>query len=250
MIVFGGREDAAPFSYWDGSEFAGYTIELCHKVFEKYKEDQGNQNLKLEIVPVTAKDRLAALEQGRIQALCGATTITVSRMRAHHFSLMIYLSGASVMKRLGTEAAKLDNPKYLKQKIKVSYVGDTTTEAHVKRLLGASVSPLGKTNHMEAFEALQNEEVDFYFGDRAILRERLRKAEDPSAFILAPGFLSYEPYAIAIHRANHDLLFAANAALAALYRTGEIDKIYKRWFGDAQKSDLLKSMFKLHQIPE
>lgn len=249
VIVFGAREDAAPFSSSsDGITFVGYTIDLCDHIFERYREEQGNENLELKYIPVTAEGRFVALAQGRIQALCGATTITVRRMRRYHFSLMIYLSGASVMKRRDNQTATLGNTK--DQNIKVSVVGDTTTAAHVRHLLGVSVSTELNPNHAEAFEALQQAQVDFYFGDRAILRERLRRAENRDDFILAPGFLSYEPYAVAIHLGNHDLLYAANAALADLYRTGHIDRIFSRWFVDMNKSGLLNAMFELQKIPE
>jgi ABC-type amino acid transport substrate-binding protein len=106
-IVFGGRVNAAPFSFWDGSHWRGYTIELCNKIFDQYKEALGDEDLELEILPVTAANRFMALKENRIQALCGATTITISRKRDYNFTLMTYLSGASIMKRRGTKVEKL-----------------------------------------------------------------------------------------------------------------------------------------------
>jgi len=250
QIIFGAREDTAPFAYREGVEFKGYTIDLCHKIFEQYKQNKGDPNLELKMIPVDAKTRFEAFKDKRIQALCGATTVTIERMKDYHFTLLTYLSGASVMKRIGTRVDALNEPRNNKG-VKVSVVADTTTEAHVRDLLGVSVSIIKKVNHLEAFKALQDGTVDFYFGDRMILRERLRGEKNQDAYILAPGFLSYEPYAIAIQKDNDELLQAANAALAALYRSEtDINRIYKRWFGSTKMSDLLKAMYAIQKIPE
>lgn len=38
VVVFGAREDAAPFSSSsDGITFVGYTIDLCNQIFERYR---------------------------------------------------------------------------------------------------------------------------------------------------------------------------------------------------------------------
>ena len=249
QIVFGVREDTAPFAYREGSEFKGYTVDLCHKVFEQYKQNMGDPNLELKMIPVDAETRFDALKEKRIQALCGATTVTIERMKDHHFTLLTYLSGASVMKRLDTKVDALSKPRD-NEGIKVSVVANTTTEGHVRDLLGVSVSIIEKANHLEAFKALQERKVDFYFGDRMILRERLRGAPDRDVYVLAPGFLSYEPYAIAIQKDNEELLQAANAALAALYRSeADTNRIYQRWFGSTKMSDLLKAMYVIQKIP-
>lgn len=248
-VVFGAREDTSPFAYREGTEFKGYTIDLCYRIFDRYKRDKGNATLELEIIPVNATSRFEALKKGRIQALCGATTVTVARMKDHHFTLLTYLSGAGVMKRRGTKVEALQEPRD-HEGVRVSVVAQTTTEAHVKELLGVSVTVVEQSNHAAAFNALQEGKADFYFGDRMILRERLRKTPDRGAYRLAPGFLSYEPYAIAIHKDNDELLQAANAALAALYRSGEIKNIYQRWFGSTQMSDLLNAMYEIQKIPE
>ena len=253
QIIFGAREDTAPFAYREGAEFKGYTIDLCHIIFEQYKQTMGDPDLELKMVPVDAETRFDALKEKRIQALCGATTVTIERMKDHHFTLLTYLSGASVMKRLDTQVDALSRPRE-HEGVKVSVVAHTTTEAHVRELLGVSVSIIEKANHLEAFKALQDRTVDFYFGDRMILRELLRRAKDRDAYILAPGFLSYEPYAIAIQKDNDELLQAANAALAALYRSEEnaisIYSIYERWFGSTKMSDLLKAMYAIQKIPK
>jgi ABC-type amino acid transport substrate-binding protein len=248
-IVFGAREDTAPFAYKEGDDFKGYSVDLCYKIFEQYKHNKGDTDLKLKIIAVDASNRFEELKNKRIQILCGATTVTIERMKDHHFTLLTFLSGASVMKRRDARVEALTQP-IDHEAVKVGVVVHTTTKELVERLLGVSVKMVPKDNHFAAFRALQRGEVDFYFGDRMILRERLRKAQDRDRFILAPGFLSYEPYAIAVQKDNHELLQAANAALANLYRSGEIKKIYHRWFGTGKMSSLLEAMYEIQKFPQ
>jgi len=254
IIYFGARVDVPPFSFKRGDNWMGYSVELCNRIFEQYRTDigMGSDELILKFEQVDANNRFKLLEspENKIQALCGATTVTINRMKDHHFTLLTFVSGASVMKRRETDVGQLSRPLNKYSNVKVSFVGDTTTEDHVKRLLGGAVITKRFNNHIDAFAAFENDKVDFYFGDRLILRQFLLDSKNPEKYLLAPGFLSYEPYAIAIRKENNDLWQAANAVLAEIFRKGEIKVIYRKWFENAQKSALLKALFELNKIPE
>lgn len=254
-VFFGARNDVRPFSFRDNGKWNGYTIELCNKIFNQYKEDQSVKDgpeLVLDFKHVTAATRFSSLEKegGKIQAVCGATTVTIERMKKYNFTLLTFISGASVIKRKDTDERQLLRPLDKNTDMKVCFVGDTTTEKYLDEMFGDSIKLIPKDDHKQAFSALENKEASFYFGDRIILRQLLSEYNNSKTFVLAPGFLSYEPYAIAVRKQNDDLLYSANKALAKLYRSGDIYKIYDRWFGEAQKSSLLRALFELQKIPE
>ena len=48
---------------------------------------------------------------------------------------------------------------------------------------------------------------------------------------MLPDDLSVEPYAIALPRGDWELRLAVNTALAELYRSGGVLKIFDQWFG-------------------
>jgi len=52
---------------------------------------------------------------------------------------------------------------------------------------------------------------------------------------------SIEPYALALPRGDHEYRLAVNRVLARLYRTGDIETIYRRWLGKLGTPSLLLS---------
>lgn len=256
-VRFGATTDTAPFSSQDSEgKWSGYAVDLCQQIFNTYRKrleaGQQDRKLRLEWLGVSATERFDELKAGNIEALCGPTTVTVSRMQDQDFSLFIFISGASIMRnREGSPPfSDLLEPKASDQPLKVSVVEGTTTLERVQTLLGTTVETVPLHSHTDAFDALRKKKVDYYFGDRAILQERLRGVDSEKDFELAPGFLSYEPYAIAIRQGNHLLLHAANSTLARMYRDGEIQSLVRRQLHYAKPSDLMKAMFELMKIPE
>ncbi len=272
-LVFGARVDAAPLSFRRSGQWKGYSVELCEKIFHRYvkmyrdslsqRDNEDIGRLEPKFVPVIAAERIDRLADGSIDAMCGVTTITVQRMKQVDFSFLSFVSGAGIMKKTQTNSRVLVTPGEEEQSPKVTYVGCTedmqysdctTTDNWVANRFGRAISPIPRKSHDEAFEALKNDEAEFYVGDRVILAHRLRRLNqekfgDSDAYTLAPGFLNYEPYAIALSKGNDLLAFAANATLAELYRSGEIGRIYDNYF-DTEQSRLLKSMYQLQAIPE
>jgi ABC-type amino acid transport substrate-binding protein len=97
-VMLGYRADAQPFSYRDESgNPAGYSVALCQGIADGLKTDLGLANLSIEWVPVTIDDRFSAVQQGKVDLLCGADTETLSRRKEVSFSLPIYPSGIGAL---------------------------------------------------------------------------------------------------------------------------------------------------------
>lgn len=275
-LVFGARVDAAPLSSREGKIWRGYSIDLCNFIFSKYQEDYANHpdvqaasqeqspQKQPNFIAISAPERMEALKTGRVDILCGATTVTVGRMKHANFSLLTFISGASIMKKKATDSSILVNTgKNNSEGAKITYVGCTegmefldctTTGNYITNRLGSAVKPVPKQGHDQAFEALEKDEAQFYFGDRVILENRLRTlTKTTNEFEIAPSFLTFEPYAIAIAKGNELLLQSANSTLARLYRNasknGGINEIYFNHFNNEQ-SDMLKSMYRLQALPQ
>ena len=275
QLKFGARVDAAPLSYKDGEDWKGYSIDLCRFIFTKYQEEYANlpadQRLdsnqsagtQLTFIPVLAPERMDYLKEGNIDILCGATTVTVNRMRHVDFTLLTFVSGTSIMKKKGTDSSSLvSSVKNGGGGAKITYVGCTeemeffdctTTGNWVTNQFGSAIKPIPKRSHTEAFNALDKGEAQFYVGDRVILENKLRTVSNSSDFVLAPTFLTFEPYAIAIAKGNDLLLHSANSTLARLFRNAGaangIDTIYFNHFNNDQ-SEMLKKLYQLQSIPE
>src|SRR5215475_14266021 len=97
-LTLGFRADARPFSFQDGSgKPDGYSIELCQKVAEEVKTEVGLPSLTEEWVPVTLEGRFHAVQEGKVDLLCGADSETLARRKEIAFSIPIFPSGIGAL---------------------------------------------------------------------------------------------------------------------------------------------------------
>ena len=248
-FVIGFREDARPFSYRDSEgNPAGYSVDLCRRIAAVVKEASGRETIDVQFVAVAADNRIAAVQSGEIDIMCGATTDTLERRAEVDFTQHIFITGAEMLVK--TDSG-IDDIGGLSGK-KVGVLNGTTTEVAVRDGLKAGMidaEVVSFAQHEEGLAAVEDGAVDAYFADRILLLGLGQLAKDPATLQLSGRFYSYEPYALMLRRGDNDLRLAANTALANLYRTGQIWEIYRKHFGDAEPSDLLVTMFILGGVP-
>ena len=85
-----------------------------------------------------------------------------------------------------------------------------------------------------------------------LLRRRvICRAKGSKTYKLIDEDFSIEPYALVLRRDDHDFRLAVNRALAGIYRSGEILKIYDKWLGVLGRPGiLLSAVYVLQTIPE
>jgi ABC-type amino acid transport substrate-binding protein len=208
------------------------------------------RELKIEWLPADADTRLDMVTSGKVDAECGTTTITLTRMQTVDFSVPIFVDGGGVLVRSTSKLARLAD---LKGK-KIAVIGGTTTEQALVRALNAIESPAVLTpvkSGAEGMALLTQGKVDGYAGDRVVLAGLRIRAKYPDSFEFVRGDFSFEPYALVLPRNDPDFRLAVNRALAGLYRNGDIDPIFQRWLGSLGKpGSLLHAMFYLNTLPE
>ena len=103
----------------------------------------------------------------------------------------------------------------------------------------------------EGVAMVESGSVDAYAGDKIKLVGLAIQAKDPARLALLAEELSFEPYAFALPRDDHDFRLAVNRVIAGLYRGGGIKPIYERWLGPmGAPSILLTVSYYLQAIPE
>lgn len=249
-LTIGYREDAAPYSYRDAvGEPAGYSVELCRAVAAGIKQDLGLAEIAVRYVPVSAEDRFEAVQDGRVDLLCGATTATLSRRALVDFSLPTFVDGASVLYRS-------DGPATFEALAgeKVGVHGATTTEQALRttlQRLSIAAEVVAVADHEDGLRRLEAGEIAAYFADRAILIFLAARSQAPEQLALSDRYFTNEPYALALPRGDGDFRLAVDRALSRIYRSGAIDQIFTRAFGTgANPSDLLKALFVISALPE
>lgn len=249
VLKIGYREDAAPYSYENAiGEPAGYSVALCQAVATDIASQLGLSELAVDYVPVSTEDRFSAIQEGRIDLLCGASTATLARRKLVDFSLPTFIDGGGVLLRGdGPE----DFAGLAGQKVGVRNA--TTTETALRDVLerqGIEATIVPVESHEDGLAQLEAGEIAAYFADQAILIFLAAKSENPD-LKLAEGQFTLEPYALALQRGDDDFRLAVDTSLSRLYRSGEIERIFKNSFGaKAKQTELLRALYIVNGLPE
>lgn len=253
VIRLGYQKDLPPFSSAgaDGKP-KGYSIDLCHRVVSGIRNEYSVVALDIEWIEVTMTNRFELVANGTIDLECGASAITLSRLKLVDFSAMTWIDSGTFLARRGQ---RIETNADLAGK-KIAVFKDTTTEKALREALLTQARAGGKVttqlvlvkDRQEGMEALEQGDVDALAGDRMILASFARNAADPDQLLLADYQFMYQPYGLPLRRNDADFKFAVNSVLANLYLGGEVLKIYKRWFGDLTPPPLLESLYDLNGL--
>ncbi len=245
------RDGAAPFSFKDrDGRVRGYSVELCERAAEAIGKALALPKLGIEWKAVDAATRFDTVARGDADIECGTSTVTLARMERVDFSVPIYVDGGSVLVRTGARIARLVD---LKNRRVAVIPGTTTEHALTAELsaLGVAATLVPVSNGAEGAAQLVAGKVDGFAGDRIVLTALRQRAAKPDALALVGADFSYEPYALVVRRDDPDFRLAVNRALVAVYRSGEIDGIFQRWFASlGRPGPLLHAMFYLNRLPE
>jgi ABC-type amino acid transport substrate-binding protein len=250
-VLVGYVKDAFPMSFaGEGGKAQGYSIDLCERIAQEAGNAAGLPQVEVVYVPVALDERFDAVARGKVDIECATSTITLARMQKVDFTYITFLDGGSLLVKRGSAihsiAGLVDET--------VGVIPGTTTEPALREALArsyiqAKVVPV--KDHAEGMAALQAGRITAYASDRVILIGLLMKAANREAFTIAPEQFSVEPYGFALRRNDSDFRLVANRVLARMYRSGEVLKVFDKWFGSVgQPTPALLGMYLLQATPE
>jgi ABC-type amino acid transport substrate-binding protein len=245
------RTDAIPFSFEDNDKKpTGYTVELCRSVIGVIEKQIGVVPLQVKWVPVTTQTRFSAISSGQADMECGATTVTIGRMKEVAFSSLTFVDGTGLLIRAATPGNSVMD---LANK-KIGVIPGTSNEralaeALKAKVVTATVVPV-KTRE-EGLAQLEAGSIDALASDRVLLVGLVARSKDPKALALLGDPLSFEPYAIVLPRGDWAMKQAVDSALSQIYRSAALPELYNRWFAPlGRPSPVLEVMFGLGRLPE
>jgi len=263
----GYRVDARPFSYKTGeSDIAGYSIELCRKVADDVKTELGLSSLSVDWVPLGLDQRFSALQQGRVDMLCGADTVTLERRAEVSFSIPIFPGGVGALIRADAAPRLRDvlagrgqpfRPTWraaatqLLQTRVFSVVGGTTADEWLAARftdLHISADVRRVASYDVGVRAVVDRTSDALFGERAILLAAARHSGSGRDVVLVDRLFSHEPLAFALPRGDENLRLVVDRSLSRLYRSGAIGDIYAHAFGEPDEQTL--TFFRWNALPD
>lgn len=249
-IVIGHRESSIPFSYLnDEQKPVGYSIDLCMKIVESVKKELG-KDIKVRFVPVNPKTRIPLIANGTINLECGSTTNNLTRQQQVDYAPTTFITGTKLLVKKASGIKEVED---LEGK-SIALAQGTTNERAIKAIMkekGINIKILPVKDHAEGFLALQTDRVDAYSTDHILLYGLISKAKNPDEYDVVGRFLSYDPYAIMLPRDDSAFRLVATRTLADLFRSGEIKKIYSKWFDPmgVPPTDLLLATFESQALP-
>lgn len=250
-IAVGYRADAMPFSFAeDKNKVVGFSIDLCKRVVNSIERQLKLTGLQIKWVPVTSQSRFDAVAKGNADMECGASTITLTRMKQVDFSSIIFVETTGLLVKAASGVRSLSDMSGKKIAVIAGTTNERAIEAQLKRrLIGATVAPF--KSREEALAALEDGRADAFASDKLLLVGAATAAKDPKSLALLPEDLSFEPYGIVLPRGDAAFRLAVNTGLAQLYSSGEIIEVFRRWFeAFGTPPAIIQAAYVLGAIPE
>ncbi len=250
-IALAYRTDARPFSFEDERKQSnGFSVEICKRVVASIGRQLNIDNLQVIWVPVTVQTRFDAVINGDADIECGASPVTLSRLRTVDFSSYIFAESLGLMVRTETNFRSLSDM-FGKR---VGVVSGTTAAHSLasiieRRQLKVAVVPFPSLD--VAFAALDDGKVDAVAATKLMLVGASLTTKVPGSHTLLREDLDAEFYGLVLPPRERAFRIAVNTALAHLYADDEIYQIFDRWFWPlGRPSPLLQTLYFVGAIPD
>ena len=229
-ITIGHRDASIPFSYLDDKQQPiGYSMDLCRKIVDAVKAELKLPNLQVKLNPVTSATRIPLLANGTIDMECGSTTNNLERQRQVSYAVTTFVTANRILSKKSSKIMKLDD---LKGKTIVSTSGTSNlkqiTELNASKSLGMNI--LAVKDHAEAFLMVETDRALAFVMDDILLYGLAAGSKSPADYVVSSEALSVEPYGIMMRKDDPTFKQVADRAVVALFRSGEINNLYRTWF--------------------
>jgi glutamate/aspartate transport system substrate-binding protein len=230
-ITLGFRDSSIPFSYLDDNQKpVGFAMDVCYKIVDAVKKELKLDKLEVKLNPVTSATRIPLMANGTVDLECGSTTNNAERQKQVWFTNTHFLTASRFVSKKSNKLDKIDD---LKGKSVVSTSGTTNikqlTEANAARNLGINIIPA--KDHAEAFLMVETDRAVAFVMDDILLASLVAGSKEPAAYaISSDAFSKPEPYGIMLRKDDTAFKKVVDAATAALYKSGEGETLYNKWF--------------------
>ncbi|WFF83665.1 amino acid ABC transporter substrate-binding protein [Delftia tsuruhatensis] len=230
-LVIAHRESSVPFSYIDtrSGKPVGYALDLCLRLAEAVRKQTGRKDMKVEFLMVTPANRMAVIEQGKADMECGSTTNNAQRRQTVAFTVPHFITGARMLVKADSTINAMED---LKGKKLVSTKGTSpmalVTQANRQRLMGITI--VEAPDHARVLEMVEKGEADAFVMDDVLLNGLAAARPDPRALKVVGKFLSTEPLAIMLPKADTAFKKLVDEEMKRIITSREIHPIYEKWF--------------------
>ena len=233
VFTIGHRDASVPLSYIGADGKAqGYSIDICLKIAEATKEELKLDKMEVKFVPLTPQTRIPLLTAGTVDIICESSTHTIGRSRQIAFLSTTFLTGSKLLVRKDSGIKSLDD---MNGKALVAALGTTNEKAAQVEIDKKGIKLKGGEiikvkDHSQAMLNLEQGRADAYVSDDVVLFGLASAAKNPAEWEVVGPYFSYDPYGMMIARNNDDFRLVGDKTIAKLVDSGEMQKIYDKWF--------------------
>ena len=102
------------------------------------------------------------------------------------------------------------------------------TELNAAKNLGMNI--ISANGHPESFQMVETGRAAAFAMDDILLYSLVAQARNPGDYHISSEATSVEPYGIMVRKDDATFKKVVDAAMVNLYKSGEINKIYEKWF--------------------
>jgi glutamate/aspartate transport system substrate-binding protein len=229
-VTMGVRESSGALSFTLGDgKYAGYHYELCQHVLADVQKQLGLAKLEIKYQPVTSQNRIPLVQNGTVDIECGSTTNNAARQKDVAFAVTTYVEEV----RIGVKAASgITGIAQLAGKKVATTTGTTSVQLLRKheRANGVNFDEVFGKDHADSFLLLESGRADAFVMDGQIVAGLIAKSKAPADFKIVGEVLSVEPINIMMRKDDPAFKKAVDDSLKAMMKSGEIAKVYDKWF--------------------
>jgi glutamate/aspartate transport system substrate-binding protein len=253
-LVMGIRESSIPLSYLDDRQQpVGYHIDICHRIVDAVKQELKLPKLAVQYQPVTSQNRIPLVTNGTVDLECGSTTNNEARRRQVDFAVTTFVTNVRMAVKKDSGITSLSQ---LGGKPVATTTGTTSVQlmrAHEKGK-GVNFREVYGRDHADSFLMLESDRAVAFVMDDNLLAGLIATSKSPDRYAIVGEVLNVEPIAIMLRKDDPKLKKIADDTIKGLMKSGELEKLYTRWFMSPipprnvnmnfPMSDLLKQLIK------
>lgn len=227
VVNLGFREDSLPFSYKNAEQGPplGYSIDVCNTLVDALRTETGKP-LTVKYVPVSGESRIPFVVDGKIDFECGNSTNTKARREKVAFSMPLYFASARMLVREGSGITAFNDLAGKTLAVEKGSTGEQIAEAR-KSLLNTMKVVIAESSDA-GVAAVEKKTADAFMTDDILLHAF--KAQSKEKLEVVGAVMSVEPLAIMYAKDDKDLAVIVNRELSKLTQSGQLRKLYKKWF--------------------
>jgi len=185
--------------------------------------------LKVQHQAVTSQNRIPLVSNGTVDLECGSTTNNEARQKQVAFAPTTFVTNVRMAVK---KASGIKSLSQLGGKPVATTTGTTSVQLMRSHEKGKSIDfkeVYGK-DHADAFLMLETDRAVAFVMDDNLLAGLIVSAKSPTDYAIVGEVLNIEPIAIMLRRDDPAFKKLVDDAVIGLMKSGELDKLYTRWF--------------------